>query len=77
MSKDTDIVKRTVDRYRATFAKLTMDFFPELTHNYFFSPEISIIAIKEFSGKPTVCHVNRVTERDKAVSTVFSNYPKK
>lgn len=38
-------IKATVDRYEATFTKLTVDFFPELIWNYLFSPETSGTAI--------------------------------
>lgn len=78
MCKDTHIIKPTIDRYGASFTKLTVDFFPELICNYFFSPETSSAAMSEFCCKLTVCHIfNSVIEKDKGIFTFSSNDHKK
>lgn len=78
MCTDTHIITPTLDRYGASFTKLTVDFFTKLACNYFFSPETSSTAITEFCGKPTLCHnFYGVIEKDEAIFAFFSKDHKK
>lgn len=78
MCTDTHIITPTLDRYGASFTKLTVDFFTKLACNYFFSPETSSTAITEFCGKPTLCHnCYGVIEKHEAIFAFFSKDHKK